>query len=127
MELADVLAPVMPVEVEDDGAITIRHDGTFASLRTVEIAEGLELVSLNQLLAWDLPCNDNLRKCVAALAQVTALGTVTMIERAGGAADVMLRYNFPAGGLDAAALQTLVGVVLAGGSEARRALLRDGA
>ena len=33
--LADVLAAVMPVESLDDGALTIAHDGTFASLRPV--------------------------------------------------------------------------------------------
>jgi hypothetical protein len=122
VELAEVLGQVMPVEIEDDGALTIRHDGTFASLRALEIAEGLELISLNQLLAWDLPCTGELRKHVAALAGTTALGTVTMIERPGEVADVMLRYNFPAGGLDPEALQTLVAVVLTGGAEVRRAL-----
>ena len=30
-------------------------DQTFASLRIVPVAEGLELVSLTQILAWDLP------------------------------------------------------------------------
>jgi hypothetical protein len=50
------------------------------------------------------------------------LGTVTMAEQAGGNADVMLRYNFPAGGLAAGALQTLVLMVLAAGAQVRRNL-----
>ena len=129
--LGEVLAAVMSVETEDDGALTIRHDGTVASLRVVTIAEGLEMVSLTQVLAWDLPSTAELCKNVAALAHTTMLGTVTMAEQAGGQAggqveakaDVMLRYNVPAGGLDDRALQTLMVMVLAGGSAARRALV----
>jgi hypothetical protein len=120
--LGDVLAAVMSVETEDDGSLTVRHDGTVASLRVVTIADGLEMLSLTQMLVWDLPSGAGLRKNVAALAHTTMLGTVTMAERAGGQADVMLRYNFPAGGLDDRALQTLMLMVLDGGVAARRAL-----
>lgn len=55
--LASVLRDVLPVEEEPDGALTIRHDGTFASLRVVSIVEDLDLVSLTQVLVWDLPLN----------------------------------------------------------------------
>ncbi len=64
----------MPVDVEADGALTVRHDGTFASLRTVTIAEDIEMVSVTQVLAWDLPLNAELRKRVAAQAQATDAG-----------------------------------------------------
>ncbi len=122
MALADVLAPVIPVQVEEDGALTVRHDGTVASLREVTIGEGLAMVSLTQVLAWDLPLTADLRKRVAAQTNRTMLGTVSMTEQPGKRADVMLRYNFPVGGLHDEALQTLVLMVLAGGAEARRAL-----
>ena len=121
-KLADVLGQVVSVQTEDDGALTVRHDGTAASLRTVTIAEGLEMVSLNQVLAWDLPLNAELRKQVAVQANTTMLGTVTIAERPGKRADVMLRYNFPAGGLDDRALQTLVLMVLAAGAGVARTL-----
>lgn len=120
--LADVLAEVLTVEAAEDGSITVHHDGTVASLRAVTIAEGLEMVSLTQVLAWDLPINAALRKQVAALANSTMLGTVTLAEQSGRRADVMLRYNFPVGGLGAQALQTLVLMVLDTGAGARRAL-----
>lgn len=122
MALADVLAPVLAVQVEDDGALTVRHDGTVASLREVTIAEGLDMASLTQVLAWDLPVNAELRKSVAAQANATLLGTVTLAEQPGKRADVLLRYNFPVGGLDPRAVQTLVLMVLSGGAEVRRAL-----
>ncbi len=120
--LAEALRDVMPVDVEEDGALTVRHDGTFASLRTVTIAEDIEMVSVTQVLAWDLPLNAELRKRVAAQAQSTMLGTVTLVEQPGKRGDVMLRYNFPGDGLGASALSTLVLMVLAGGADARAAL-----
>ena len=125
--IADVLAKVTSVEVTGDGALTVRHDGTFASLRTVTIADGLELISLTQALAWDLVPDAELRKSVAAQASRTMLGTVTLVEHPDGGldaerADVVLRYNFPFQGLDDHALQTLVLMVLTAGADVRRAL-----
>ncbi len=122
MDLRGTLAAVMPVQAEDDGALTVRHDGTVASLRTVTIADGLEMVSITQVLAWDLPVNADLRKRVAAQANSTMLGTVTMSEQPGRRADVILRYNFPGGGLSDSALQTLVLMVLDTGAQVGRAL-----
>ena len=124
MSLADVLGQVASVDIEDDGALTVYHDGTFASLRTVTIADGLEFVSLTQAVAWDLTPDAGLRKSVAAQATKTMLGTVTLVEHPDAErADVVLRYNFPFAGLNDQALQTLVLMVLAAGADVRRALL----
>jgi len=120
--LADVLAQVIPVQGEEDGAVTVRYDGTVALLREVTIAEGLEMVSLTQALAWDLPLNAELRERVAAQANSAMFGTIALTERPGELADVMLRYNFPAGGLEPSDLQTLVLMVLAGGTAVARAI-----
>ncbi|HCA52574.1 MAG TPA: hypothetical protein DEP24_06560 [Mycobacterium sp.] len=125
--LADVLGEVMAVGVEDDGALTVHHDGTFASFRTVMIADGLEMISLTQMLAWDLTPDAELRKSVAALTARTMLGTVTLVENPtedgnGERVDLVLRYNFPAAGLGEPALRTLVMMVLAAGADVRRAL-----
>ncbi len=120
--LAEALTAVIPVEVEPDGALTLRYEGTFASLRAVTIAVDIAMVSVTQVLAWDLPLNADLRKRVAAQAQSTMLGTVTLAE-SGKKGDAMLRYNFPGEGLSDGALQTLVLMVLAGGADARRAIV----
>jgi hypothetical protein len=128
--LAVVLAEILPVTREDDGALTVQHDATFASLRVVTIAEDLDLVSLTQVLAWDLPLNNTIRAGVAKQAHDTLLGTVSLVEKIGAprggpkkTGDVLLRYNFPAAGLTDDALRTLVLMVLATGSDVRRALL----
>jgi hypothetical protein len=134
--LAAVLTDIVPVQREEDGAVTVHHDGTFASLRVVTIAEGLELVSLTQVLAWDLHLDAKLRAKVAEHAHNTLLGTVSLAAKsstaqiAAGAkrnskkvADVLLRYNFPAAGLADDALRTLIMMVLATGADVRRALV----
>jgi hypothetical protein len=120
--LASVLGEILPVEEESDGSLTVRHDGTFASLRVVAIAEDLDLVSLTQVLAWDLPLGNDIRDRVAAHAQQTLLGTVALVDKADGA-DVILRYNFPGAGLTDDALRTLILMVLSTGADVRRALI----
>ncbi|PQM52712.1 hypothetical protein C5U48_08340 [Mycolicibacter virginiensis] len=120
--LATVLTEVLAVDAESDGALTVRHDGTLASLRVVPIAQDLELVSLTQILGWDLPLTKKLRKRAAEQAALSQLGTVTLIEKDAESADVMLRYNFPGSGLTDDALRTLVLLVLAKGVDIRDAL-----
>ena len=128
--VAAVLEEILPVQHEDDGALTVHHDETFASLRVVTIAEDLDMVSLTQVLAWDLPLDSKLRAKVAKHANDTLLGTVSLVEKGEGAkrnskkvADVLLRYNFPATGLTDDALRTLILMVLATGDDVRRALV----
>jgi hypothetical protein len=124
VNLAEILGPVVTVvAAEDDGALTVTHDGTLASLRTMDIADGLEMVWLIQMLAEDLPLNADLRDRVSASAAKTMFGTVTLTELPGGRADVILRYIFPAGGLDERALQMLVLMALDGGAEIRRTVV----
>jgi hypothetical protein len=138
--LESILREVMSVEEEPDGGLTVRHDDTFASLRVVNIVADLDLVSLTQVLAWDLPLTKKVSDQVAKHARDTNLGTVTLVEKvsekpdakavqrnsgrgATKTADVMLRYNFPGSGLTDDALRTLVLLVLDTGAELRRTLM----
>lgn len=129
--LVAVLDEILPVQQEEDGAVTVHHDDTFASLRVVTIAEGLDMVALTQILAWDLPLDSKIRAKVAKQANDTLLGTVSLVEKSSAAAkrnskktaDVLLRYNFPAAGLTDDALRTLILMVLATGGDVRRALV----
>jgi hypothetical protein len=139
--LSSALREVMTVVEESDGALTVTVDGTVASLRVVMIAEGLEMVSLTQPLAWDLPLTNKTRELVSEQATKTMLGTVTLVAKlvdtsANGSsakstarrsaakkmADVLLRYNFPAAGLTDDALRTLILMVLSTGADVRAAL-----
>jgi hypothetical protein len=133
--LASVLGEVLAVEDEADGGLTVRHEGTFASLRVVNIVEDLDLVSLTQIVAWDLPLTKKLSDQVTKYGRDTNFGAVTMVEKvsekaaqrnsgrgASKTADVMLRYNFPGAGLTDGALRTLVLLVLDTGAQIRHAL-----
>jgi hypothetical protein len=119
--LRGALDGVLPLQEEDDGALTVRHDGTLASLRVVSVADGLELISLSQIVAWDLRLDRRIRAKIAERARDTMLGTVTLIEQK-RIGEVLLRYNFPGGGLDEEALRTLILMVLSTGADVRRAL-----
>jgi hypothetical protein len=127
--LVVVLNEILPTQEESDGAVTVHHDETFASLRVVTIGEGLDMVSLTQILVWDLPLDSKIRAKVAKHASDTLLGTVSLVEKIASkgsskkSADVLLRYNFPAGGLTDDALRTLILMVLATGADVRRTLL----
>jgi hypothetical protein len=127
--LAAVLDDILPIQREDDGALTVHHDETFASLRVVTIAEGLDMISLTQVLVWDLLLDSRIRNSIARHARDTLLGTVSLVEKSAGAkrnskkaGDVLLRYNFPAGGLTDDALRTLILLVLGTGTDIRRDL-----
>jgi hypothetical protein len=116
-----VLDGVAKVVQEDDGALTVQHDGTLASLRVVDVADGLELVSLSQILAWDVALDRRIRARIAEQTRNTMLGTVTLIEKK-RIGEVLLRYNFPGNGLSDDALRTLILMVLSTGADVRRAL-----
>jgi ABC-type methionine transport system permease subunit len=93
----------------------------------VAIADDLEMISLTQILAWDLALDNEIRAKVAQLAHGTVLGTVSLAEQVagGGVGDVTLRYNFPAAGLTDEALQTLIMMVLSTGVDVREELVGD--
>ena len=71
--LREALDGILPLQEEDDGALTVRHDGTLASLRVVSVADGLELISLSQIVAWDLPLDRRIRAKIAERARDTML------------------------------------------------------
>jgi len=145
--LAIVLGDVVALEEEPDGALTVRHNGTIASLRVVNIARDLDLVSLTQVLAWDLPLTGKVSEQVARQSRDINFGSLAVVEKvpekvpakgpgqavrrnsgrgtsksAPKAVDVMLRYNFPGAGLTDDALRTLILLVLDAGARIRDAL-----
>ena len=113
---------------EDDGALTVHHEGHVASLRVVTIAEGLEMVSLTQILAWDLPLTNEIRTGSPSTRTKRVLGTVSL-GRAGGrdrrrrGRDAALQLS--RAGLTDDALRTLIMMVLAAGADVRRALIGE--
>lgn len=110
------------VAVDDDGALTFRHSDVPCAVQAIELAEGLVLLSLTCVVAWDLPAEGDLAEQVATRAGQGLFGTLGLVRTERGA-DVTLRYAFPAGGLDSVPLGTLLMLVVSAASQVRGELL----
>ena len=110
------------VAVDDDGALTFRHSDVPCAVQAVELTEGLVVLSLTCVVAWDLPADGDVAEQVATRAGQGLFGTLGLIRTEHGA-DVTLRYAFPAAGLDAGPLGTLLMLVVSTASLVRGELL----
>ncbi len=110
------------VTVDDDGAITFRHGDVPCALQGLELAEGLPVLSLTCVVAWDLPGEDDIPARVGLRAGEGLFGTLGATAGTHGW-DVTLRYAFPAAGLGEAALGTLLMLVVSNASAVRAELL----
>ena len=110
------------VRVDADGSIGFEYEGALSSLRAVTLAPGLDVLTLTCVLAWDRPLKPQLHKRVAERNNALQFGSLTVIGH-GKLADVILRYTFPAAGLDDQALATMLLLVLSGAGRARTGLL----
>jgi len=119
---AAALSAFVDVALDEDGSIRFDHSGALCSLRAVTLAPGLDVLSLTSVLAWDRPPSATLDERVAERNADLQFGTISVIRQHEGA-DVVLRYTFPAGGLDDDALTTMLALVLTGVESSRRGLL----
>ena len=109
------------VTVDDDGALTFAHGGVVCALQGVELEEGLPVLNLTCVVAWDLPADRDVPQEVGLGAGEGLFGTPRVIRGAQGW-DVTLRYAFPAAGLDVKAMGTLLMLVVSNASAMRTAL-----
>ncbi|WP_454198359.1 hypothetical protein [Nocardia sp. Marseille-Q1738] len=110
------------VRVDPEGSLGFEYEGALCSLRAVNLAPGLDVLTLTCVLAWDRALKPQLHKRVAERNNVLQFGSLTVIGH-GKLADVILRYTFPAAGLDDQALTTMLLLVLSNASRARQGLL----
>ena len=110
------------VAVDDDGAITFRHGDVPCVLQGLELAEGLPVLSLTCVVAWDLARERDVPAQVGLRAGEGLFGTLGAVEGRHGW-DVTLRYAFPAAGLGEAALGTLLMLVVSNASAVRAELV----
>lgn len=106
----------------EDGGLGFEYEGALCSLRAVNLAPGLDVLTLTCVLAWDRPLKPQLHKRVADRNAELQFGSITIIGHL-KQADVILRYTFPAAGLDDEALATMLLLVLSGAGRARQGLL----
>lgn len=108
------------VAVDDDGALSFRHGDVPCAVQGMELAEGLTVLSLTCVVAWDLP--GDVATFVAERAGQGMFGTLGVIKTDQGT-DVTLRYAFPADGLKPEPLSTLLMLVVSTASQVRGELL----
>lgn len=109
------------VKVDDDGALTFVHSGIFAFVQGTELEEGLPVLNLTCVVAWDLPIDTDVPAQVALGVGESLFGTPRVVRGERGW-DVTLRYAFPAVGLDEQAMSTLLMLVVGSASTMRAAL-----
>ena len=119
---AEALEQFHDVHVDDDGALTLRHGDVPCAVQAMQLAEGLAVLSLTCVVAWDLEDSPALAAAVAERAGEGLFGTLGVVRTDRGL-DVTLRYTFPATGLSASALGTLLMLVVSTASQVRGELL----
>jgi hypothetical protein len=112
------------VTADDDGALTFAHGGVLCVVQGMELEEGLPVLNLTCVVAWDLDPEVDVPTRVAMGAGEGLFGTPRVIRGEKGW-DVTLRYAFPASGLDDKAMGTLLMLVVSSASS-MRAELTDG-
>ncbi len=112
------------VHVDDDGALTFRHIDVPCAVQAMQLAEGLTVLSLTCVVAWDLPDDPKMASSAAERAGQGLFGTLGVVHTDRGM-DVTLRYAFPADGLETSALGTLLMLVVSTASQLRVELLGE--
>lgn len=108
----------LDVRVDDDGALSFRHADVPGAVQAVELADGLVMLSLTCVVAWDLPAGSDVCERVALRAGQGLFGTLGAVRTEHGV-DVTLRYAFPSTGLDPVPLGTLLMLVISTASQLR--------
>lgn len=117
----EALEKFVEVRVDDDGALSFRHGDVPCAVQGVELVEGLAVLSLTCVVAWDLE-GDDLPRTVAERAGQGLFGTLGVVHTEAGW-DVTLRYAFPAEGLATDPLGTLLMLVVSTASQVRADLV----
>ena len=116
------------VTVDDDGTLTFAHGGVVCAVQGSELDEGLPVLNLTCVVAWDLPPDpDPARDVPARVAMGVGeglFGTPRVIRSERGW-DVTFRYAFPAAGLEEKAMGTLLMLVVGGASSMRAELISE--
>ncbi|MGC4932812.1 hypothetical protein ACLQ3C_03935 [Gordonia sp. DT30] len=112
-----LLAEVGDVVEADADSVVVRVGRTRASIRAVELAEELEVLSVTQLIALNLPNTPQLRDDVETQGAKLSFGSLRRSDPDGVTTDVLLYYTFPLGGLEDVGLLTVLHLVLVTGAD----------
>lgn len=110
------------VTVDEDGALTFAHGGVVCAVQGMNLEEGLDVLNITCVVAWDLPIDVDVPAKVGLGAGEGLFGTPRVIRGEHGW-DVTMRYAFPAGGLEEKALGTMLMLVVGSASSLRAELV----
>jgi hypothetical protein len=110
------------VTADEDGSLTFVHGGVVCALQGLDLEEGLPVLNLTCVVAWDLPAESDVPTQVALGVGEGLFGTPRVIRGSAGW-DITWRYAFPAAGLDEKAMGTLLMLVVSGASSLRAVLV----
>ncbi|AUI57208.1 hypothetical protein [Amycolatopsis sp. BJA-103] len=118
----EALERYLEVHVDDDGALTFSHADVPCVIQATRLAEGLTVLSLTCVVAWDLPDDPAIAVSAAERAGQGLFGTLGVVRSEKGI-DITLRYAFPAEGMESSPLGTLLMLVISTASQLRTDLL----
>ncbi|OXM46529.1 hypothetical protein [Amycolatopsis alba] len=118
----EALERYLEVHVDDDGALTFSHADVPCVIQATRLAEGLTVLSLTCVVAWDLPDDPAIAASAAERAGQGLFGTLGVVRSEKGI-DITLRYAFPAEGMEPSPLGTLLMLVVSTASQLRSDLL----
>ena len=110
------------VTVDEDGALTFAHGGVVCAVQGMQLEEGLDVLNITCVVAWDLPADTDVPSQVGLGAGEGLFGTPRVIRGEHGW-DVTMRYAFPATGLDEKAMGTMLMLVVGSASSLRAELV----
>jgi hypothetical protein len=116
------------VQADDDGSLTFAHGGVLCVVQGTELEEGLPVLNLTCVVAWDLPVAEDPAQDVptrVALGVGEGLFGTPRVVRGEAGWDVTLRYAFPAAGLTEGPMGTLLMLVVSSASSMRAELVGE--
>lgn len=115
--VTSLLGEIGDVSRPDDESVVVAVGSTRASIRTLALTDDLDVLTVTQLVALDLPNTDELRDDVEVQAAELSFGSLRRSDPEGVTTDVLLYYTFPMGTLADVALLTVLHLVLGAGAD----------
>ncbi|MDL9935500.1 hypothetical protein QSJ18_01955 [Gordonia sp. ABSL1-1] len=125
VRLERLLSEVGRVTAVDAESLVVQVGSTRASIQVVNLADGLDMLAITQLVALDLPNTESLRTDVEEYGAQLNFGSLRRSDPLGVTTDVLQYYTFPVNGLEDIPLLTVLHIMLSAGADAARKLVGD--
>lgn len=121
--VAELIGELGEVGESDTDSVVVQVGSTRASVRALTLTDGLDVLTVTQLVAVNLPNTDELRTDVETADAELTFGALRRSDPVGVTTDVLQYYTFPAGSLEDLPLLTMLHIVLTGGADVAARLI----